>query len=208
MAFTQGLIALLAAVDALSNIGSLDKLQKQVCLLFSYVQCAHVCMHARRVVQGLASVRPFPFLIRAKLYAFFSFDLPYILEISCLLHFCFLIWAILQLVFAVFTGEAWGYLGSRRFLHELDIGTDGLKGLNGTLIEQASLLLNSKLVNKNRVYYILSWLLLVTRLCFWRFWLFLSSTCLNSFSFFFLNMVIIHISENYATNSMLVGFCN
>ncbi|KAH7679830.1 nicastrin protein [Dioscorea alata] len=65
----SGLIALLAAVDALSNIGSLDKLQK-------------------------------------------------------------------QLVFAVFTGEAWGYLGSRRFLHELDIGTDGLKGLNGTLIEQ------------------------------------------------------------------------
>ncbi|KAM0949128.1 putative nicastrin [Dioscorea sansibarensis] len=65
----SGLIALLAAVDALSNIDSLDKLQK-------------------------------------------------------------------QLVFAVFTGEAWGYLGSRRFLHELDIGTDAMKGLNSTLIEQ------------------------------------------------------------------------
>ncbi|KAJ0981249.1 hypothetical protein J5N97_009504 [Dioscorea zingiberensis] len=65
----SGLIALLAAVDALSNIDSLDQLQK-------------------------------------------------------------------QLVFAVFTGESWGYLGSRRFLHELDIGTDGMKGLNSTLIEQ------------------------------------------------------------------------
>ncbi|KAH0468003.1 hypothetical protein IEQ34_003036 [Dendrobium chrysotoxum] len=42
-----------------------------------------------------------------------------------------------QLVFAVFTGEAWGYLGSRRFLLELDLGADSLKGLNGSMIEQA-----------------------------------------------------------------------
>ncbi|PKU68574.1 Nicastrin [Dendrobium catenatum] len=41
-----------------------------------------------------------------------------------------------QLVFAVFTGEAWGYLGSRRFLLELELGADSLKGLNGSMIEQ------------------------------------------------------------------------
>ncbi|GMH30231.1 hypothetical protein Nepgr_032074 [Nepenthes gracilis] len=40
-----------------------------------------------------------------------------------------------QLVFLVFTGEAWGYLGSRRFLHELDLHSDAVKGLNSTLIE-------------------------------------------------------------------------
>ncbi|KAL7607850.1 hypothetical protein Lser_V15G12044 [Lactuca serriola] len=34
-----------------------------------------------------------------------------------------------QLVFVVFTGEAWGYLGSRRFLLEVD------NGINNTLIE-------------------------------------------------------------------------
>ncbi|XP_058108347.1 nicastrin isoform X3 [Magnolia sinica] len=41
-----------------------------------------------------------------------------------------------QLVFVVFTGEAWGYLGSRRFLAELDMGSDVVSGLNITLIEQ------------------------------------------------------------------------
>lgn len=40
-----------------------------------------------------------------------------------------------QLVFLVLTGEAWGYLGSRRFLHELDMQSDGVSGLNGSLIE-------------------------------------------------------------------------
>ncbi|KAL2333210.1 hypothetical protein Fmac_014423 [Flemingia macrophylla] len=40
-----------------------------------------------------------------------------------------------QLVFAVFTGEAWGYLGSRRFLEELDMHSDAVHGLNHTLIE-------------------------------------------------------------------------
>ncbi|KAK9272660.1 hypothetical protein L1049_003036 [Liquidambar formosana] len=40
-----------------------------------------------------------------------------------------------QLVFLVFTGEAWGYLGSRRFLLELDMESDAINGLNGTLIE-------------------------------------------------------------------------
>ncbi|CAA6664769.1 unnamed protein product [Spirodela intermedia] len=35
-----------------------------------------------------------------------------------------------QLVFLVFTGEAWGYLGSRRFLLELEMGADATKGLN------------------------------------------------------------------------------
>ncbi|KAJ6800744.1 nicastrin [Iris pallida] len=41
-----------------------------------------------------------------------------------------------QLLFVVFTGEAWGYLGSRRFLLELDLGTDAVNGLNSTMIEQ------------------------------------------------------------------------
>lgn len=40
-----------------------------------------------------------------------------------------------QLVFAFFTGEAWGYLGSRRFLEELDMHSDAVRGLNHTLIE-------------------------------------------------------------------------
>ncbi|KAK9074877.1 hypothetical protein SSX86_003196 [Deinandra increscens subsp. villosa] len=40
-----------------------------------------------------------------------------------------------QLVFVVFTGEAWGYLGSRRFLLELDQHTDAVNGINSTLIE-------------------------------------------------------------------------
>ncbi|KAJ4974020.1 hypothetical protein NE237_007194 [Protea cynaroides] len=40
-----------------------------------------------------------------------------------------------QLVFMVFTGEAWGYLGSRRFLAELEMHTDAVNGLNDTLIE-------------------------------------------------------------------------
>ncbi|XP_078444632.1 Zn-dependent exopeptidases superfamily protein [Wolffia australiana] len=41
-----------------------------------------------------------------------------------------------QVVFVFFTGEAWGYLGSRRFLVELDLGTDATKGLNTSLIDQ------------------------------------------------------------------------
>ncbi|KAF3960934.1 hypothetical protein CMV_014397 [Castanea mollissima] len=40
-----------------------------------------------------------------------------------------------QLVFIVFTGEAWGYLGSRRFLHELDLQSDAVRGLDNSLIE-------------------------------------------------------------------------
>ncbi|CAK9138153.1 unnamed protein product [Ilex paraguariensis] len=41
-----------------------------------------------------------------------------------------------QLVFVVFTGEAWGYLGSRRFLLELDQNSDAVYGLNNSLIEK------------------------------------------------------------------------
>lgn len=41
----------------------------------------------------------------------------------------------MQLVFVVFTGEAWGYLGSRRFLLELDMHSDAAHGLNNSLIE-------------------------------------------------------------------------
>ncbi|KAK2652570.1 hypothetical protein Ddye_012426 [Dipteronia dyeriana] len=40
-----------------------------------------------------------------------------------------------QLVFFVPTGEAWGYLGSRRFLFELDLLSDAVTGLNSSLIE-------------------------------------------------------------------------
>uniref|UniRef100_A0A2P2M6K5 Uncharacterized protein MANES_02G078600 n=3 Tax=Rhizophora mucronata TaxID=61149 RepID=A0A2P2M6K5_RHIMU len=40
-----------------------------------------------------------------------------------------------QLVFSVFTGEAWGYLGSRRFLLELDLQSDAVGGLNGSSID-------------------------------------------------------------------------
>ncbi|KAL8200261.1 hypothetical protein R6Q57_011600 [Mikania cordata] len=40
-----------------------------------------------------------------------------------------------QLIFVVFTGEAWGYLGSRRFLLELEQHTDTVNGINNTLIE-------------------------------------------------------------------------
>lgn len=46
----------------------------------------------------------------------------------------------MQLVFAVFTGEAWGYLGSRRFLVELDMQSDAVHGLNHTLIETVFLI--------------------------------------------------------------------
>ena len=41
----------------------------------------------------------------------------------------------LQLVFLVLTGEAWGYLGSRRFFEEFDQQSDAIKGLNLTAIE-------------------------------------------------------------------------
>ncbi|KAL0725857.1 hypothetical protein Bca4012_040456 [Brassica carinata] len=40
-----------------------------------------------------------------------------------------------QLVFLVLTGETWGYLGSRRFLHELDLHSDAVAGLTDTPIE-------------------------------------------------------------------------
>ncbi|XP_010426885.1 PREDICTED: nicastrin [Camelina sativa] len=40
-----------------------------------------------------------------------------------------------QLVFLVLTGETWGYLGSRRFLHELDLHSDAVTGLSDTPIE-------------------------------------------------------------------------
>lgn len=40
-----------------------------------------------------------------------------------------------QLVFLVFTGESWGYLGSRRFLFELDMHSDSVNGIDSDLIE-------------------------------------------------------------------------
>ena len=44
----------------------------------------------------------------------------------------------IQLVFAVFNGEAWGYLGSRKFLQELDKGADSVNGINSLMIDQVS----------------------------------------------------------------------
>lgn len=41
-----------------------------------------------------------------------------------------------QLVFAVFNGEAWGYLGSRKFLQELDEGAASVNGINSLMIDQ------------------------------------------------------------------------
>lgn len=46
------------------------------------------------------------------------------------LNFC-----LLQLVFMVFTGESWGFLGSRRFLLELDLRSDAVNGLDFSLID-------------------------------------------------------------------------
>ncbi|WVZ07497.1 hypothetical protein V8G54_020843 [Vigna mungo] len=82
----SGLIALLAAVDALSHLDGLDDLSKQKCT-------------SSPVTGNLR-------------------------------------WLSSQLVFAVFTGEAWGYLGSRRFLVELDLHSDAVHGLNRGLIEK------------------------------------------------------------------------
>ncbi|KAG6720577.1 hypothetical protein I3842_03G069200 [Carya illinoinensis] len=42
-----------------------------------------------------------------------------------------------QLVFIFFNGESWGYLGSRRFLYELDLQSEAVRGLNNSLIEMA-----------------------------------------------------------------------
>ncbi|AQL03533.1 Nicastrin [Zea mays] len=42
-----------------------------------------------------------------------------------------------QLVFAVFNGEAWGYLGSRKFLQELDEGAASVNGISSLMIDQA-----------------------------------------------------------------------
>lgn len=48
----------------------------------------------------------------------------------------------LQLVFLVLTGEAWGYLGSRRFLAELDMSADTVNGLDSSLIERVLVIIN------------------------------------------------------------------
>jgi hypothetical protein len=45
---------------------------------------------------------------------------------------------VIQLVFAVFNGEAWGYLGSRKFLQELHEGADSVSGISSLMIDQVS----------------------------------------------------------------------
>lgn len=49
----------------------------------------------------------------------------------------------MQIVFVVFTGEAWGYLGSRRFLHELDQHDHGVDGLDLGMLEMVPFLSKS-----------------------------------------------------------------
>lgn len=44
----------------------------------------------------------------------------------------------IQLVFTVFNGEAWGYLGSRKFLQELDEGAASVNGISSLMIDQVS----------------------------------------------------------------------
>lgn len=61
------------------------------------------------------------------------------------------IYIYMQLVFAVFTGEAWGYLGSRKFLQELEMGTDSVNGLNNTLVEQV--VINANICNFKFYFY-------------------------------------------------------
>lgn len=77
----------------------------------------------------------------AKFYCFLFWSIIYLLQPypfynywSALLIFL-LQFALLQLVFVVFTGESWGYLGSRRFLLELDQHSDAVKGLDFSMIE-------------------------------------------------------------------------
>lgn len=41
-------------------------------------------------------------------------------------------------MFAVFNGEAWGYLGSRKFLQELDEGAASVNGISSLMIDQVS----------------------------------------------------------------------
>ena len=41
-------------------------------------------------------------------------------------------------MFAVFNGEAWGYLGSRKFLQELDEGAASVNGISSLKIDQVS----------------------------------------------------------------------
>ncbi|KAI4389344.1 hypothetical protein MLD38_001578 [Melastoma candidum] len=55
--------------------------------------------------------------------------------IDALSHLDGLVDADRQLVFLAFTGEAWGYLGSRRFLLELDLRSDYVGGLDDSSIE-------------------------------------------------------------------------
>ncbi|KAE8709746.1 nicastrin-like isoform X2 [Hibiscus syriacus] len=56
-----------------------------------------------------------------------------------------------QLVFLVFTGKAWGYLDSRRFLLELDQQSDAVHGLKSTLIQLEVNALRSMLSCKLKV---------------------------------------------------------
>ena len=120
----QGLIALLAAVDALSHLNGLH-LSKQVITAWNLFRWSTYI----KIFWWIRSYVPFFFLILHEMHNMYVHNFfPCPLEIFR--HF-----SVLQLVFVVFTGEAWGFLGSRRFLLELDQHSDAVSGLDFTLIE-------------------------------------------------------------------------
>lgn len=97
--------------------------------------CVHPCMHAGMRVYSRACLEMMCLLFPITSSAF---RICFALCISLLyVEFCtFLIFLhVMQLVFLFFTGEAWGYLGSRRFLYELDLHSDSVSGLNETSVE-------------------------------------------------------------------------
>lgn len=78
----------------------------------------------------------------------------------------------IQLVFTVFNGEAWGYLGSRKFLQELDEGAASVDGISSLIIEQVR---PDKLIHAMPAFFCLvSWYLLSAE--------FMSTSC-NEYSF-------------------------
>lgn len=124
----QGLVALLGAVDALSRVDGFSNLKKQVPMnkykcQINWVHSTHQCAMWFSFISCfccLQALIPEPYLA-----------LSYVLALIALCVYSK--W--MQLVFLVLTGETWGYLGSRRFLHELDLHSDAVAGLSNSQIE-------------------------------------------------------------------------
>ncbi|AQK79556.1 Nicastrin [Zea mays] len=60
-------------------------------------------------------------------------SLPLLYLLNIFLTFSLIL---IQLVFTVFNGEAWGYLGSRKFLQELDEGAASVNGISSLMIDE------------------------------------------------------------------------